>query len=89
MQQDKFGKAAEEWARRRDELGPNATRDAVLGWVGALVVGALVYLIFAGGPTPEQRAAADARYEAQQQVREENARLACASGVQRACDELR
>lgn len=44
MKRTPFGDAAEEWARRRDELGPNATRDAVLGWVGALVVGGLVYL---------------------------------------------
>lgn len=85
MQQDKFGKAAQNWA----EANARAPAwHAWFGWVGTAVVGVLVYLIFTSGPTPEQRAAADARYEAQQQVREDNARIACASGVQRACDEL-
>lgn len=48
-------RALEELHRRKDALGPNATRDAVLGWVGALVVGVLVYLYMTAGPTAAAR----------------------------------
>lgn len=73
----------EELQRRKDALGPNATRDAVLGWVGALVVGVLVYLTFASGPTEAERKARD-ELHAQQQA----ARVACSAGYADACERV-
>lgn len=75
----------EELHRRKDALGPNATRDAVLGWVGTVLFGVLVYAYMTNGDD----AARDARYAEQQAVREENARIGCASGIVAACEELR
>lgn len=79
-------RALEEMQRRK-EAAP--VRDAVLGWAGFVIVGALTYLVLTDGPTPAERAARDAQYAEQQAIREENARIACASGVLRACEELR
>lgn len=76
-------RALEELHRRRDALGPNATRDAVLGWVGALVVGVLVYLYMTAGPTAAERKARD-ELQAQQQA----ARVACAAGYADVCERV-
>ena len=54
-------------------------KDAILGWLGLLIIGGLAYLLLSDGPSPQSRERAA--------VREENARIACASGVQAACDQ--
>lgn len=69
--------------QRRKEAAP--VRDAVLGWVGTALLGLLVYAYMTDGDD----AARDARYAEQQAIREENARLGCASGIVEACEELR
>lgn len=69
--------------RRRDALGPNATRDAWLGWIGAAVVAVLVYLYMTAGPTAAERKARD-ELQAQQQA----ARVACAAGYADVCERV-
>lgn len=76
-------RALEEMQRRKDALGPNAARDAVLGWVGAAVVGVLVYLTMTSGPTAAERAARD-ELRAQQHA----ARVACSAGYADACERV-
>lgn len=47
MKRDRFGY----WAERYAAANPpyeGAGRDAVLGWIGALVIGTLAYLLVAG-----------------------------------------
>lgn len=36
---------------------PNLYRDGVLGWIGAAVIGGLVWALFAGGPSDREQAA--------------------------------
>lgn len=86
MDSSKFTRA-EGWAQAHP-AGPRGTRDAVLGWVGFIVIAVLVYLLFAGLPTKAERAEADARYEELQKVRRSNAVYACSQGVRAACAEL-
>lgn len=77
MKNDRKLRIAEEWARRNPP-GPNDTRDAVLGWVGTIVVALLVCAIFSAEPSDrQQRADEAARAEQERQrVRLENCRYA-------------
>lgn len=77
-------RALEELHRRKAALGPNATRDAVLGWLGAIVVGLLVYLTVTSGPTEAERKARD-----DLQARQQAARVACAAGYADVCGQVR
>lgn len=69
--------AAEKWAQRNPP-SPTATRDALLGWVGFLVIAGLVWLIFSDGPSDRGQRAAEAaqRTVEQQETRAENCRYA-------------
>lgn len=77
MKNDRNLRIAEEWARRNPP-GPNDARDAVLGWVGTIIVGALAWALFSAEPSDrQQRATEAARAEQERQrVRLENCRYA-------------
>ena len=63
---------------------------AILGWVGALALLAFLVHGFTRPPSPAQQYVLEHRAQAARewQVRQDNARLACAQGVAQACDQI-
>lgn len=65
----------------------NQTLDSALGCgIPLLIAGFLIWVFFFREPDPDRQREV-AEYTERQNIREENARLACNSGVQSACVE--